>query len=194
MSFPQIIFFLTTYKYFFLFPIVVIEGPIISVIAGFLSSLGHFNIFVAYTVIVVGDLTGDTISYALGRWGGIKLIERWGHYIGLNVGHVEKFRNHFDKHTASTIILGKLAYALELPFLIGAGLAKVPYKKFLLYTLIPTLPKSLLFLLIGFYFGETYNKINVYFDYAAIGTVSLAIMFIVTYFVVKKMSRKYVKW
>ncbi len=191
MSFQQIILLLTTYKYLLLFPIVVVEGPIITVIAGFLSSLGHLNIFIAYGVIVAGDLAGDTVSYALGRWGGVQLIKRWGHYVGFNIERVEKFKNHFNKHTASTIIWGKLAYAMEMPFLIGAGLAKVPYKKFFLYTLIPTLPKSLLFLLIGFYFGESYNKINTYLDYTAIGTIGLAIIFIAIYFVVKKMSKKY---
>ncbi|MFH1772988.1 MAG: DedA family protein [Patescibacteria group bacterium] len=191
MSFQQIILLLVTYKYILLFPIVVVEGPIITVIAGLLSSLGHLNIFIVYGVVVVGDLTGDTISYTLGRWGGARLIERWGHYVGLNIGHIQKFKNHFDKHTASTIIWGKLAYAMEMPFLIGAGMAKVPYRKFFLYTLIPTLPKSLLFLLIGFYFGESYSKINTYLDYTAIGTISLAILLTIVYFVMKNISKKH---
>lgn len=191
MSFQQIILLLTAYKYALLFPIVVIEGPIVTVIAGFLSSLGHLNIFIVYGVAVIGDLTGDTISYAIGRWGGARLIGRWGRYVGLNVERVEKFKNHFDKRAASTIIWGKLAYAMEIPFLIGAGLAKVPYKKFFLYTLIPTLPKSLLFLLIGFYFGESYSKINNYLDYTAIGTISLAVILVIIYLVIKKTSKKY---
>ena len=36
---------LLQYKYVFLFPAVVIEGPIITIVAGFLASLGFFNVF-----------------------------------------------------------------------------------------------------------------------------------------------------
>ena len=109
---------------------VVVEGPIITVIAGFLSSPGHLNIFIAYGVVVVGDLTGDTVSYMLGRWGGIKFVKRWGRYIGLTAERVQKFEEHFNHHAAKTIILGKLAYSIEMPFLFAAGFAKVPYKFF----------------------------------------------------------------
>ncbi len=191
MPFQQIIILLSSYKYLLLFPIAVIEGPIITIIAGFLSSIGRLNIFIAYGVIVVGDLVGDTIYYIIGRYGGIQLIKQWGHYVGFNTERVENFKHHFDKHTASTIIWGKLAYAMEMPFLISAGLAKIPYKKFFFYTLIPTLPKSLLFLLIGFYFGKSYSKIDTYLDYTAIGTISLAIILIIIYFVVKNISKKH---
>src|SRR3989344_3685438 len=126
----QIITLLTTYGYFLLFPIMVVEGPIITVIVGFLSSLGLLNVFITYVVVVIGDLAGDSIAYAVGRWGGIKLITRWGHYVGLNIGRIEKFQDYFYTHAAKTIIWGKLAYGLEVPFLIGAGLKMVlPVRK-----------------------------------------------------------------
>jgi len=41
----QIVNWLLAYKYLLLFPIAVIAGPIITVIGGFLSSLGYFNAF-----------------------------------------------------------------------------------------------------------------------------------------------------
>jgi len=191
MSLDQIIVLLTTYKYLILFPIVVVEGPIITVIAGFLTSLGFFNFSLAYAVIVVGDITGDSLYYALAYHGRYRLIDRWGHYIGLTVERVQKFEHYFEDHSARLIIFGKFAYALEVPFLIGAGLAKVPYRKFLLYTLLPSLPKSLLFLLIGYYFGRSYAKISTYLDYTALGTIALALVLVAVYFIVKKISKKY---
>lgn len=186
MTLEQILLLLTTYKYYLLFPVAVIEGPIITVIAGFLVSLGHMDFLISYAVVVAGDLTGDTISYALGRWGGIKLIERLGHLIGINTTHLEKIKNQFQDKKARRIIWGKLAYAMEMPFLIGAGLAKVPYRIFFFYTLIPTLPKSLLFLLIGYYFGSGYDKINDYLDYTAIITIGIAVLLCIIYLVIKK--------
>jgi membrane protein DedA with SNARE-associated domain len=57
----QIINWLEVYKYFVLFPVTIFEGPIITVIAGYLSSLGFLNFYVAYGVIVLGDTVGDIL-------------------------------------------------------------------------------------------------------------------------------------
>ncbi len=188
--FTQIIAWLTAYKYFFLFPVAVIEGPIVTVIAGFLSSLGHLNIFIAYIVIVVADIIGDAMYYAFGYYGRQKFIERWGHYLGITMERVERLEKHFSKHTGKTLIIGKLSHTIGGVVLVAAGMAKVPFWKFIWYNFIPTLPKSLVLLLIGFYFGATYAKINNYLDYTVIGTIATAIVFTTTYFVIRRVSKK----
>jgi hypothetical protein len=43
-----------SYKYLVLFPVMVVEGPIITVIAGFLVSLWRLNGLAAYAVLVAG--------------------------------------------------------------------------------------------------------------------------------------------
>lgn len=65
MLLQQIILLLTAHKYLFLFPAAVVEGPIVTVIAGFLSSLGIFNIFIAYAVVVVSDIVGDIMHMGI---------------------------------------------------------------------------------------------------------------------------------
>lgn len=191
MSFQQIITLLISYKYLILFPLAIAEGPIVTVIAGFLSSLGRFNIYAVYTVVVAGDVIGDGVYYAFGYYGRQKFTERWGHLVGITTERVLRLEKHFEKHSGKTLVIGKLSHAVGGVVLVAAGMAKVPFWKFIWYNFISTLPKSLILLLIGFYFGETYNKISTYFDYTAIGTISLTIIFLVTYFVVKKASKKY---
>lgn len=53
------------YGYLIIFPLMIIEGHIITVIAEFLASLGYFNVFTIYSLMVLADLTGDTIYYAI---------------------------------------------------------------------------------------------------------------------------------
>jgi membrane-associated protein len=191
MLLQQIILLLTAHKYLFLFPVVVVEGPIITVIAGFLSSLGVFNIFIAYAVVVVGDIAGDIMYYALGYYGRQRFVKRWGRFLGITFERVEQLEKHFEKHTGKTLIIGKLSHGIGGVVLVAAGLAKVPFRKFVWYNFIPTLPKSLILLLIGYYSGESYVKISSYLDYAAIGTIVTAVIFIVIYFVMRKVSKKY---
>jgi membrane-associated protein len=191
MLFQQIILLLTAHKYLFLFPVVVVEGPIITVIAGFLSSLGLFNIFIAYAVVVVGDIVGDIIYYALGYYGGQRFVKRWGRFLGITLERVERLEKHFEKHSGKTLIIGKLSHGIGGVVLVAAGIAKMPLRKLVLYDFIPTLPKSLILLLIGYYSGESYIKISLYLDYAAIGTVVAAVIFIVIYFMMRRLSKKY---
>lgn len=189
-SLAQIIQWLLAYRYFVLFPIAVVEGPIVTVAAGFLSSLGHLNLFIAYGVIVLGEMVGDTIYYWLGRWGGYPFINHVGRHVGITAERVEKIEKHYANHPARTIILGKFAYSLELPFLIAAGLFKVDYKKFASYVFIASVPKSFIFILIGYYSGEAYSNINRYLD-AAVFMIVAAISLVLVYLLILKLSRRY---
>jgi len=191
-SFTTIIQWLLTYKYFILFPVVVVEGPIATIIAGFLASIGHLNLYIAYGLIIVADVVGDSIYYALGRWG-TRFVERWGHYIGLTIERVKKIELHYTHHAGKTLILGKLAHSIEIPFLVFAGIAKVSYRKFLLYVFIPSIPKSLLFILIGYYFGRAFDEINRYLSYTAFIMLAAAIVLVIIYFIIRKVSQKYTK-
>lgn len=191
MSFQKIIILLTAYKYFFLFPVAIVEGPIVTIIAGLLSSLGHLNVFIAYIVIVVADIVGDCIYYAFGYFGRQRFVERWGRFLGITAEHVKRLEAHFAKHSGKTLIIGKLTHAIGGVVLVTAGVAKVPFWRFVWYNFISTLPKSLILLLIGYYLGESYAKISTYLDYTAIGTVALTLIFITVYFVMRNMSKKY---
>jgi len=191
MVLQQIILLLTAYKYLFLFPIAVIEGPIITVIAGFLSSLGILNIFIAYAIVVAGDIVGDSMHYAFGYYGGQGFVKRWGRFLGITSERVEQLEKHFEKHAGKTLIIGKLSQVVGAVVLVAAGIARVPFRKFIWYNFIATLPKSLILLLIGYYSGESYVKISSYLDYTAIGTVVAAVIFIVIYFMMRRLSKKY---
>ena len=73
---------LIQYKYLILFPIIVIEGPFATIVSGFLVSLGIFNVFIAYPIIILGDLASDSIFYFVGRFGS-KSINKWMLYFGV---------------------------------------------------------------------------------------------------------------
>jgi len=190
MSFQEIIILLTAYKYFFLFPVVIVEGPIITVIAGFLSSLGILNIFIAYAVVVAGDIVGDSLYYSLGYYGRQEFIGRWGRFLWITPERVKHLEKHFKKHSGKTLMFGKLSHAIGGVVLVAAGASKMPFRKFIWYTFLPTLPKSLIFLLIGFYFGEAYRQIDGYFSYATLCIFFATILVAAVYFFSKKFKKK----
>lgn len=188
-SLAQVMQWLLHYKYFVLFPVMVVEGPIVTIIAGFLSSSGYLNIFVAYVVVVIGDLVGDSIYYAGGRWGRKRFVSRWGRYVGVTIERIMQLQEYFAKHKAKTLIVAKLSHAIGAPVLVAAGVANVPYWQFVGINFLATLPKSLVLLLIGFYFGRGYARISEYLDYTALGMIALAALLIMLYLMKKKIHK-----
>lgn len=191
IALDQLIQWLLIYKYAVLIPAIVIEGPIATIIGGFLSSLDIFNFFTVYAVVVAADLTGDSLYYAAGYWGRKGFISKWGHYIGITTERVARLENHFKRHSGKTLIAGKLSHAIGGVILVAAGMARMPYWDFLRFNFFATLPKSLALLLIGFYFGEAYATLNKYVDYTALAAVALTVFFVVIYLILRKIGKSF---
>ena len=134
---------LIAYRYAILFPLVIIEGPIVTILAGFLASLGQLNFLICYPIIVVGDVIGDVFMYAQGRWGGKPAVIRWGHYFGIKPEIIVRLEEHFKKHPGNTLVFGKISHFFGGPVLIAAGMARMKFSKFLWFNVLGTLPKSL---------------------------------------------------
>jgi len=173
---PRVLPWLIQYKYLLLFPVLVVEGPIITVIAGFLVSLGDLDFLRTYVLAVTADLLGDTLYYTAGRFGAHRFVGRWGKYLGVTWCQIERFKRHFERRVGTSLLLGKLTHGVGGLILLAAGVAEVPYGDFLWFNLLGTLPKSLLFLLVGFYFGHGYQRINTYLNVLALITVPAVLL------------------
>src|ERR1700681_1928234 len=103
----HIVYLLTEYKYLILFPLAIVEGPIIAVIAGFLCTAGFLNPLLVFPIIVLGDITGDSICYSIGRWGIPKFIKKIGYRFGFNPKKIDRARIFFDSNPITTISLSK---------------------------------------------------------------------------------------
>jgi len=160
MALTTFITWLEAYKYWALFPIAVIEGPIITVAAGFLVTLGIFNPVFAYIVIIIGDTVGDALHYCVGYFGGKRFIERWGKYLGVSLETIIPLEKSFDDKGNSFFFWGKALHGIGGAILIAAGLIRYPFGKFLISNVLGTLIKSAVLLVIGFYFGQFLGKID----------------------------------
>jgi membrane protein DedA with SNARE-associated domain len=179
------------YRYVILLPIAIVEGPIISVIAGFLVSLGQMNFLLAYVILVLGDVMGDLLLYALGRWGRGTPLQKYGKYFGVTAERIAKLEKFFEHHAKKTLLFGKWGHALGFPILLSAGAVKEPIGEFVTVSILGTLPKTLILMLVGFYFGQSYDLINKYITYAALGMIGLAVLVGVGYWFSIQLTKKY---
>jgi membrane protein DedA with SNARE-associated domain len=182
------------YKYSALFVITIIEGPFITMFAGYIASQGMISLAIAYPLIVVGDLCSDSLFYALGYWGHFRIVKRFTSFAKISVPTSQRMDSLFHRHTIKTLFIAKITHAAGMPFLVAAGLAKVRYRKFLFANFLATLPKSMTFILIGYYYGEALNTISQYLVFGTwivLGLMALTVLIYV--FVGRFMYKKMLK-
>ena len=167
------------------FPIAVAEGPIISVLSGFLVWGGVFNLYIVFFVLLFGDLVGDSIYYLIGRYGGRRLIHK---VMGSNENRLENLEKRFHRQDWKILLLGK-TQAIGSVILIASGIVNMSYSRFIIYNIMGSVPKIIIFMLIGYYFGKAYLTINTYMGYFALVWLILALGILAMFLYI----RKYIK-
>lgn len=189
-SLAHIINWLVLYKYAVLFPVSVIEGPIIGVISGFLVSKGVLSLPIVFVVLMLGDWVGDTLYYSIGRFGGRPFIRHFGKYFRMDEKKLLAGEEYFKRHGGKTLLIGK-TQAMGGIILAAAGAMKMPYVRFMLYNIIGSLPKCVIFIIIGYYFGAAYDLINQYLGFAAaVSIIPLAAFILIYLFFRKRKNEK----
>ena len=180
---------LIQYKYLILFPIIVIEGPFATIISGFLVSIGVFNVFIAYPIIILGDLTSDSIFYFIGK-SGSNSINKWMLYFGVTEEKLEKAKTYFTNNSNKAIITSKFIHGVGVSGLMAAGILKIPYYKYARVCLLTDILQFGVLLAIGFFFGHAYTQIATYLDNYAKITSIIAVAILLLAIVIYKFRKK----
>lgn len=186
-----ILYLLMRYKYMILFPMGIVEGPIIAIIAGLLCTRGILNPLYVYMIIVSGDLVGDSIVYLLGRWSKsrLKYLKKINKLFGLNESNIESTRIFFVANPLKTISLSKIILGIGVAGIFMAGNARVSYNKFILICFITSTLQYVVYIGIGVLFGQAYLQINHYLNYFASFTI-LSALAIILFFLIKSQFNK----
>ena len=179
------------YKYLIIFPIVVVEGPIIIIICGFLVSLGKLDFWTAYFLLVIGDVIGDILYYYIGRYGRTWLASGILKRAGVTPERMKKLELHFSKNAGATLLIAKFVHFLGGATLITAGAAKTRFRVFIYYSILGTLMKTMLLMLIGYLFGSQYLKIDNYLAYYSYAIIILVALCAAFFIVSKKISERF---
>jgi len=144
---------LEAHPYLWLFPLAVVEGPLVAMVAGSMVSLGLVSWPLAYPLVVAADLVGDTAFYVLGRFGHRPRVRRALGRLGVKSSSLDRLEALFRKRGARVLVGGKLTHFAGAPVLAAAGLARIGYGRFLLWNLVATVPKSAALMAVGYLFG-----------------------------------------
>ncbi len=152
--------FLSHYGYWVIFPLMFIEGPIVTIFAAILASLGALNVIAVWLMSVFGDLLADIMWYKIGERWGLSFARKVGKYIGITEKRVTKMEKYFHNHGGKTVFLAKSTTGLCLITFIAAGIVKMPLKKFVYYSFWGGVVWSTLLVFLGYFYGYMWREIK----------------------------------
>ena len=148
------------YGYAALLPLILVEGPAATVLAGILAAHGLLDLAVIYPVTLLCDLIRDLAYYAVGRWLP-RLLSfhnwRWTASVRERTAVVAPL---VRANAGKMIVVGKLTHFAGFAVLLAAGAVQVPVFRYLAYNFVSALPKSALLLLVGYSFAEVYLSLQ----------------------------------
>jgi len=158
-----------------------IPSEIVIPFAGFLAYMGEMNIWLIVLVSSFANLTGSIIAYEIGKYLGRGFIERYGKYVLLNMKHVELVERWFDRYGSLTVLFSRMLPVVRTVNALPAGIGKMNFPKFCLYTFIGSIPWNLALVLVGYLLKENWSileKYSLYIDILAV-FVAVAVIFYV---------------
>ncbi len=178
------------YRYWVLFPLACIEGPIIGFVAGVLVAADFFNPIVVFGVLIAGDVVPDITYYCIGRFGNKKgFLERLQKKLRIPDEQLTKVQELWHTRTTRTMFITKFAYGLSTPLLVTAGLVRLPFKKFILHTSSLSVLQYSVLMTLGYFLGSSYSLVEDGFLRIQIFTAGVAIFAGIFYFFGKSIRR-----
>lgn len=131
--------------------------------AGFLVWDGRLTMVEAVSLATLGQLAGSVAAYGVGRYGGRPLIERYHRYLLVKESHLAAADAWFARHGEAAVLVARLLPVVRSVISYPAGVARMGFGRFLLYSLVGVLPFTWALVYAGFQLGQRWEDVRVWF-------------------------------
>jgi membrane protein DedA with SNARE-associated domain len=159
-----------------------VPGETVLILGAVYAGAGRLNVALVALLGFLGAVIGDNIGFALGHFGGRRLVERYGRYVFLTPERLDKATDFFERHGGKVIIVARFIEGLRQANGIIAGTTRMHWARFLLFNAIGAALWVALWTSIGYFSGSNinaiYNEATRYSTYLAIAAGVLIVAFI----------------
>jgi membrane protein DedA with SNARE-associated domain len=119
-------------------------------VAGALTATGHLsNLWLTIAVAIAGELAGGSVGYAIGRFGGVPIIERYGKYVHFTHERLMVVHRFFERWGTFAIFVCRFLPVIRGVAAIPAGVAEMNLAMFYLWTFLGSLIFCSLLIVLG---------------------------------------------
>lgn len=135
--------YLDQYGYAALFVVVFLEsfgvplpGETMVITGAVLASRGELQIVPVLAAVWFGAVLGDNLGYLIGKFGGRRLVIRYGGRVGITANRLTKVEEFFQRYGVEIVVVARFFVLLRQLNGVAAGIASMPWHKFLVYNLL----------------------------------------------------------
>lgn len=151
-----------------------LPGDSLLFVSGYFASTGALDLHVLLPLLCLAPILGDTTNYWIGRLIGPKVFSKEGVRF-LNREYLERAHAFYMKHGGKAVAIGRFLPIIRtfVPFV--AGIGKMPYMRFLGFSVLGTLAWIHVCVMAGYMFGGR-QFIKDHFEMVIIAIVAVSLL------------------
>jgi membrane protein DedA with SNARE-associated domain len=154
-----------------------VPGETVLIAGAVFAGSGQLNIVAVGVTGFIAAVLGDNIGYAIGRFGGRALVERWGKYVFITPERLDKAEAFFKRHGGKIITIARFIEGLRQANGLIAGITDMHWLRFIGFNALGAALWVGTWVSVGYFAGQhittIYNAVTRYSLYAAIAAVVL---------------------
>jgi membrane protein DedA with SNARE-associated domain len=158
-----------------------VPSEAIMLFAGSSVAAGDLTLFGVVAAGVLGNLVGSWIAYAVGYYGRLDLLEK-NRLIHVNPKHLKWADDLFERHGDPIVFFSRMLPIIRTFISLPAGVAKMPFWRFTVLTLLGCIPWVLMLALVGRSVGENWEEWREhlhYIDYVVVLAILVGIVYLI---------------
>lgn len=144
-----------------------IPSEIILPFSGFVAFGGSLNIYGVIVVATLAAYLGTLPFYFIGRWGNefvMEFLKKYGKYLFISQDDLKKGFDAFERYGGGIVFFGRLIPIVRTVISFPAGVARMNFFQFSIYTLVGAGIWSSILASAGFFLGDRWDMVSVYVD------------------------------
>ena len=149
-----------------------IPSEVTMLFAGFGVSQGKHGLAAIVVAGTLGNLVGSWLAYAVGFYGGGRLLNRRAGRLLTHGNGLERAQRWFDRYGSASVLLARMLPFVRTFISLPAGIARMKFGRFSLFTLLGCIPWVLALAALGDVAGHNWTHWQEhlrYVDYAVLG-------------------------
>jgi membrane protein DedA with SNARE-associated domain len=150
--------------------------------AGFNVSKGEYPLWAVVVVGSVANVVGSWVAYAVGYYGRLELLEKHGRALHIKPSHLAWADRWFQRYGAPAVFFSRMLPVIRTFISLPAGVARMPFWRFTVLTLLGSVPWIFALALIGREVGskwESWRESLRYVDYTVVALVVIGVVYLV---------------
>ena len=161
-----------------------IPSEAIMLFAGFNVSTGDMTMVAVVVAGVAGNVVGSAIAYAAGYYGRVELLEQ-NRLIHINRRHLDRADSWFERYGSAAVLISRCLPIIRTFISLPAGVARMPFGRFIGLTTLGCIPWVLALALIGRAVGDNWEDWRHYLEYVDY-VVAAAIVIGIGYWLIRR--------